>query len=197
MKKSALLICMMLVLSCSNSDDCKPIDVSAFTHYQINEGSMDVNDFIGGVSIFDKPNGNIIFDLPPDKEAGWEVVLLDKEDNYFKIENIWSQEFVKSHGGYWANIWKNNWMSGYKYVWIEKGTVGLNTTNFDGQLINLYKYPDKTSQIVGQLNKVQTVRVIDVCGQWTYIEGTSKNNKKIKGWLSKEWQCGNPLTTCT
>jgi len=198
MKKGAfLIVCIILVLSCSNRDNCKPIDVFAFTHYQINEGSMKVKDFISGIKVFDKPNGSIIFNLPPDDEAGWGVVLIDEEDNYFKIENIWSQEYAKSHGGYWANVWKKNWMSGYQYVWIEKGTVGLNTTNYQGELINLYKNPDETSQVVGQLDKEQTVKVLDACGQWAYIEGTTKNNKKVRGWLSKKWQCGDPYSPCS
>lgn len=193
MKKIILIV---LILACCDSNKCLNSKISVFTHYQINQGVLEAGNKEFNFDIYDKPGGNIIFNLPSDEESGWEIEIEDKKTDYFKVANIWSQEYVKSKGEPWVNIWKFDWMSGHKFVWIKKGSVGLNTQNFDGEIISLHSEPENNSKVIGTLYGAQTVKVLDICGEWSLIEGKGKENTTIEGWLSPVWQCSNPLTTC-
>ena len=141
-------------------------------------------------------NPMVIFNLPSDEESGWGFAIEEIRDGFFKTTNTWSQEFVQETGGIWANIWKNDWMPEYKYVWVKKGTVGTNTRNHNKQTVYLYRKPDTNSKVVGQFNNVQTVVIWDACQNWAYVEAKDVDGKSIKGWLSPKDQCSSPITTC-
>lgn len=187
---------MLNLVACKSQQRCDSFDLGAFTHYQINQYNLNAGDDTFVFNVYDKPYGKVIFNLPSDEEAGWGVLIEDIEGEYFKLTNIWSQEYVKSKGGHWANYWKKDWMPAYKYVWIEKGTVGINSRNHDGQTVNLYNEPESSSKIIGQFTNIQTLVVWDACENWAYVEVKDENGKKLKGWLSPEDQCANPYTTC-
>ena len=192
--KTLIVIFAFLLFSCDNHQRCKSYNVAAFTHYQINQGTVESNrmDFL--IEIFDKPDGNVIFYLPPDEmleSTGWSVSITDKSKGFFKIANIWSQASNK------LRYWDENWMEEYEFVWIKQGVVGLNTENYDGQVVNLFEYPDRSSNVSGRFANPQTVVVLDVCENWAYVEAKDENNKPIYGWLPPEDQCANPLSTCS
>lgn len=191
MKKSTTIVCTILILFASKTKKCDNINLTCFTHYQVNQKKENLPLF----NIYDKPNGKVIFNLPLDEESGWEIEILEKRFNYFKINNIWSKNFVESKGGPWANVWENDWMRRYDHVWVEKGSVGLNINNYDNQKVIIYNQPTSKSEIIGFIEKPQTVKILDVCRDWAYIEGINGNNK-IYGWLEPKWQCSNPVTTC-
>ena len=169
-----------IIFSCKK-DDCNITDVICFTHYEINQADDLIigTDKLPSFSIYNKPNGKVIFNLPPDEESGWEIDILEKKSDYFKIENVW----------------KNNWMNNYKYVWIKKGSVGLNINNYDNQKVPIYSNSNTESEIVGYIENAQTVSVLDTCKDWAYIKGIN-GKEEVLGWLEPKWQCGNPLTTC-
>tara|TARA_B110001450_G_C17562959_1_gene457554 strand:- start:240 stop:734 length:495 start_codon:yes stop_codon:yes gene_type:complete len=124
--------------------------------------------------IYKTPNGDTLKEVSPDEEAGWIAEIKELQGNYFKID-IADLEI--------------------KEAWVLKESIYVNTRNYDGQIISLYESFDKSSKPVGYLQKEQTVRVLDACGKWVYVEGIGKDGK-IKGWLEPEMQCGNPYTTC-
>jgi hypothetical protein len=181
----------ILSVSCS-SKKCKLASFSAFTHYQINQADEVIigTDKLPRFNVYDNPNGKVIFNLPPDQESGWGINIVDENENYFKIYNIWRRESKSMY------YWENDWMPKFEYVWIEKGSVGINTSNYDGEIIEIHKKPNNKSKIVGYINAVQTVRVFDICGDWAFIEVVNKEGEKVTGWMSPKFQCANPLSTC-
>jgi len=189
--KPLIVIFVFLLFNCDNNQRCKSYDVSAFTHYQINQGAVESNGMDFQIEIFDKPGGSVIFYLPPDEESGWGITITDKRRGYFKIANIWSQASNK------LRYWDENWMEDYEFVWIKKGVVGINTENYDGQVVNLFEHPDRSSKVMGRFTDPQTVVVFDVCENWAYVEAKDENNQPIYGWLPPEDQCANPLSTCS
>ncbi len=118
-------------------------------------------------------DGNELEKIKPDEEAGWVVQIKESQDDYYLIYI----RDLKLEG------------------WVKKGSLGLNTRNYDGQEIILYEFADKSSKSVGYLAYEQTVIVLDVCGEWAYVEGGGKAGI-IRGWIEPGMQCGNPYTTC-
>jgi len=175
----AIYVCF-IILSCK-TNDCDTISITCFTHYQINQSDNLIigTDKLPPFYIYNKPNGKVIFNLRPDEESGWEIEILEKKSGYFKIENAW----------------KNDISDNYKYVWIKKGSVGLNINNYDNQKVPIYSRSNAQSEIIGYIENAQTVSVLDACKNWAYIKGVS-GKEEILGWLEPRWQCGNPLTTC-
>lgn len=125
--------------------------------------------------IYKTPDGEILKEVGPDEEAGWIVEIKGLKGDYFKVD-IPDLEI--------------------KDAWVSKGSISVNTRNYDGQKITLYESPAKSSSETGYLTKEQTVRVWDACNNWVYIEGKDEIGNLIKGWLEPEMQCGNPYTTC-
>lgn len=121
------------------------------------------------LTIYRNPHGDILKKIGPDEEAGYIVQIIGVKNNYFKI-NIGDL--------------------GLKNVWVIKGLVSLNTRNYEGQKIGLYQHPDISSDIVDSLVGEQTVKVLNACNRWAYIEGKDKNKKTIRGWLQPDMQCG-------
>lgn len=191
MRKIVIIICGLLVFSCKK-EDCSNVGVTCFTHYEINQA----DDLIIGTdklplfAVYNKSDGKVIFNLPPDEESGWGITIVGQSENYFKIYNIWRQE-AKT-----LNYWENDWMNDYKYVWIKKGRVGLNINNYDNQKVPIYSKSNTKSEIIGYIETAQTVSVLDACKDWAYIKGVN-GKEEILGWLEPKWQCGNPLTTCS
>lgn len=127
------------------------------------------------LDVYEPSGGKVLKSIGPDEEAGWIVNIIGKQDNYFLI-NIKDLSLDS--------------------IFVLKGTISLNTRNYDGQQIELYKLSDKHSEIVAYLNGEQTVKILDVCKEWAYVEGKRANGKNVKGWLEPDMQCGNPYTTC-
>ena len=124
--------------------------------------------------IYKTPKGEILKEIGSDEEAGWIAKIKGLQGDYFKVDIVDLK---------------------IKDAWVLKKSISVNTRNYDNQIISLYQSYDKSSKPVGYLQKEQTVRVLNACGKWIYIEGMGGNGK-IQGWLEPEMQCGNPYTTC-
>lgn len=124
--------------------------------------------------VYENPNLVSNFNkINPDEEGGWISKIIDVQGEFFKIEIV----DLKLNG------------------WIKKGSLSLNTRNYDGQKVFLYEKPYLSSKKVNFLENEQTVKILDVCSGWAYIETYEKGVKKT-GWLEPNMQCGNPYTTC-
>jgi hypothetical protein len=125
------------------------------------------------LTLYKSINGDVLKEIEPDEEAGWITQIIKSQGDYYYV-NI---QDLKLEG------------------WVKKGSLSLNTRNYDGQEITLYEGANKSSKSVNSLQSEQTVTVLDACGKWAYVEGVGKGGK-IQGWLEPDMQCGNPYTTC-
>ena len=75
--------------------------------------------------------------------------------------------------------------------WIHSSVITSDTRNYGGQRINILDEPN-TGKTVGYITKETCgLRILDLCGAWVKI-----NHKGTTGWVSNEWLCGNPWTSC-
>lgn len=164
--KSFILHIIILFCSCQVADE-----------QQCSEVNMKAftHHFEDKLSIYKNINGALLNEIDSDEEAGWIVEIIGVNEDYFEI-NIND-----------LNIYG---------VWVLKPSLGLNTRNYDGQSISLYREPTKKSDEVARLDEEQTVMILDACKDWAYIKGKSKDGKEVEGWLEPSMQCGNPYTTC-
>lgn len=125
------------------------------------------------LTLYKNVNGDVLKEIMPDEETGWMSQIIKSDGDYLQIKI----QDLNLKG------------------WVKKGSLYLNTRNYDGQDIVLYKRANKSSEINGLLKGEQMVKVIDGCGKWALVEGAGKNGK-IKGWIEPNMQCGNPYTTC-
>lgn len=79
---------------------------------------------------------------------------------------------------------------------VKKGSLAVNTRNYDNDSFFLYEAPDMASRCVFQSTVQQTVIVYGVCNGWLWVEAKDQDRKSIRGWLPPNMQCGNPYTTC-
>jgi len=79
--------------------------------------------------------------------------------------------------------------------WIELKYITTNLVIEDS--IPLYSNHSKKSAIQSHINYPywQPVKIIKCYKNWLFIEYTDKYQKK-SGWLSNEYNCSNPYTTC-
>ena len=190
MRLFELLLIVLVSFSCSFEQDCGSSKTNAFTHYIITSSSESIE--LGKVTIvvFNEPNGDIIFKLPPDEESGWGVTVFEENEGFFKVLNVWRQEAGV------LDYWDNDWMSDFKYVWLEKGSIGIKTNNFDDGVVTIFEKPTKESDAIFSFNGVQTFGIEDVCNGWVRIIFRDENGNDQMGWLEPEYQCSNPLSNC-
>lgn len=82
------------------------------------------------------------------------------------------------------------------YFYAAKGTLAVNTRNYDNNVFYLYASPSTNSKIIMESCKQQTVSVFGVYKGWLYVNAVTEDGQNIKGWLPPDMQCGNPYTTC-
>jgi SH3-like domain-containing protein len=76
--------------------------------------------------------------------------------------------------------------------WIHNSVISVGTRNYGGQTIQILDSP-KNGNSVGKITKESYgLRVLDLCGAWVKI-----NHKGTIGWVSSDWLCGVPWTTCS
>jgi hypothetical protein len=139
--------------------------------------------YINGFTHFEKDNviiyrtasENILKTIKPDEEAGWMVNVINMQGDYFQI-NIEDLNLNK--------------------VWIQKGEVYANTRNYDDSNIELKEKPNEFSTIVFYLHKQQTLKILNGCKDWAFVEGKDKRGNLVRGWVQSNMLCENPYTTC-
>ena len=120
------------------------------------------------------------------KDVQYQIYPLKEEHNAGCIV-----EFVFCRHDKYLGIKVNN-----DLVYVKKGDIAVNTRNYGGKTLNLYKEPNKTSAIIYKTNKEFTAPIFNINDNWVYIGFKDENGKKIFGWLEPDMQCGNPFTTC-
>ena len=99
-------------------------------------------------------------------------------------------EYSHSTDGYLSIIVNND------IVYVKKGSIAVNTRNYQGSTLNLYSAPNENSPILYRIDQEQTAPIFDICGSWVYVKMKDSNGKDVYGWLEPEMQCGNPFTNC-
>lgn len=146
------------------------------THKKYTNTLLYYNDL--SVTIYDSngnPIGNIINDVANDKFVLLQLYSIYGDKAYITARYAFNDTF---------NI------SGY----ISKNNLGIRTINSD--TIFLYETPDiKATKVDTIVNADWTniYRVLEVKHQWLYIEGFDDNDI-IKGWISPQDQCSDPIT---
>lgn len=83
-----------------------------------------------------------------------------------------------------------------EHLYVKKGYIAVNTRNYGGKTLYLYKEPNKASAIIFRTDNEHTAPIFNINGDWLYICLENDNGKKVYGWIEPEMQCGNPFTTC-
>jgi hypothetical protein len=138
---------------------------------------------------YTEANSNII---PPNFEVGYSVIIIGKQRDFFKI--IFNEE---TH----PLCYQCNDSTYY----VKKGTLGTWIYNYNDSIddyapVPLYEKPSLDSKIITRVKKENSVAIVlDIDGNWMFIETIAKGKKK-RGWLDPKMQCGNPyglyLGTC-
>lgn len=82
------------------------------------------------------------------------------------------------------------------YYFVQKGTLAVNTRNYNNDFFFLYENPDIKSQPIFQSTKQQTMIIYGVQNGWLLVKAENDANQTVIGWLPPDMQCGNPYTTC-
>ncbi len=73
--------------------------------------------------------------------------------------------------------------------WVHSSLLGVSVANADPRL---YARPSRQSRAIARLIPEDSqVRLIGCSGDWFRVRGAGR-----VGWLSRDGQCSNPLTTC-
>lgn len=80
--------------------------------------------------------------------------------------------------------------SGY---WIHQSVVAVSTRNYGGESINLYENNDTVTPVVYTITEETLLRPLYILDEWVNVQTI---DGKHKGWIEKEWLCGNSVTTC-
>ena len=126
----------------------------------------------GGTNIREKAKGKVILKLKG--EVDYYMLNVTKAENgWFKVSRIWGVE--------WEAIELSDTVG-----WIHYSVIGASIR----KEVNVLSVPEN-GKIVGKIEGETSVRIKDMCGNWVKIQ-----HKEIEGWISSEWLCGNPVTTC-
>ncbi|BAY63875.1 SH3 type 3 domain-containing protein [Calothrix brevissima NIES-22] len=91
----------------------------------------------------------------------------------------------------WARI--TNASGGYKgNGWVSLPKLGLSTTGYGTKGVKLYAKTNQNSRVILRIPPSTSVNLLGCQGGWALVE-----YKGIKGWLTREDQCGAALTTCS
>lgn len=121
--------------------------------------------------------------IPPNFDVGHPVMIIGKQGDFFKI--------IIEEG---APPYYEQQVVG-KEFFVKKGTLGTIIYNYNDSIdpvpVPLYEKPSSNSAII-QIEEINGVAIIlDIQGDWMFIETIGKGKKK-RGWLDPKMQCGNP-----
>ena len=120
------------------------------------------------------------------KKIRYKIYPLKEEYNTGTIV-----QYVSCYNNKYLGIVVNN-----EHLYVDKGCIAVNTRNYGGKILNLYKEPNKAAAIIYSTDKEYTTPIFNISGDWLYICLEDENEKKVYGWIEPEMQCGNPFTTC-
>ncbi|MHC5734801.1 SH3 domain-containing protein [Nostoc sp.] len=76
--------------------------------------------------------------------------------------------------------------------WVFVPKLGLTTRGYGTNGVDLYANTNQQSQKVGRIPANTVVKLLGCQGDWAQVE-----YQDIKGWLTREDQCGAALTSCS
>lgn len=140
--------------------------IKAFTH------PFDLDE----ISVYSKPD---IFHsyLQADEEAGWIVEIYNQDTGYLYVKLPEECDFP------------------IKDVWVKSEDIGIIVQNYDSVKIPVYLLPDTSSNSITHLY-TSTIGVIYGIKENLVLLGIKEEDNYIKGWIEKQYLCGNPYTTC-
>ncbi len=91
----------------------------------------------------------------------------------------------------------SNDISGYTFPdgWVNVGNVKVGIQNYDNKEVAIFENPSGKNQINAIYNS-QIATVLDVNGDWAYLEVIDSAGNKLRGWIDPKWYCDNPYSTC-
>jgi uncharacterized protein YgiM (DUF1202 family) len=93
--------------------------------------------------------------------------------------------------GDWVQITNaSNGFQGTGWVFVPK--LGLTTRGYGTNGVDLYTSSSQESQKVGKIPANTAVKLLGCQGDWAQVE-----YQNVKGWLTREDQCGAALTSCS
>ena len=133
-----------------------------------------------GTNIRNSPGGKVIAKInPSDFPDGCMLEIVEASNGWLRIKGT-------LHGP------ENDINLPNNEGWIHGSVVTTGTRNYGGQRINILDTPN-TGKSVGSINsEAYGLRILDLCGNWVKI---SYNG--MTGWVSSDWLCGVPWTTCS
>jgi hypothetical protein len=161
--------CLTFVLTKMESEIEKRIhaDKTEFATYVVYEDSL---------PIYDSANGEVL--------------------SYFRFEDDPSYDFGggftfsnSMHG--WLQVSENESYSKVSSYWIKSSNVMIGTRNYGNEVISLKSQPNDASEISGFIYQETETEVLEFYNNWVYISVDGED-----GWLSPEFICTNPMTTC-
>ena len=81
-----------------------------------------------------------------------------------------------------------------EYYFIDRGKVACYTIQTDGIFIK--KNPIDQSSNLYEITSPILIKILEVKDNWVLTE-LKLRNKKIRGWINKEFLCDSPYTTCS
>ncbi|WP_299683233.1 SH3 domain-containing protein [uncultured Tenacibaculum sp.] len=125
-----------------------------------------------GTNIREKAKGKVLLKLKGDTDY-YMLSVIKAKKGWFKVKKIWGVD--------WGFIELSD-----EVGWIHYSVIGAATR----RKVNVLSIP-KTGEVLGKIDQETSVKIKDMCSGWVKIESGN-----IAGWISSEWLCGNPVTTC-
>ena len=194
MKKITLILSIALLTACggkkaasSSSDDSVSNSEVSEHEEKINSGPSRIlvtwdDPDQSGTNIRNSPGGQVIAKInPSDFQDGCMMEIVEASNGWFRIQGE-----IQSAGNVSDLTLPGN------EGWIHGSVITTGTRNYGGQKINILDEPN-TGKIVGSItSEVYGLKILDLCGNWVKI---SYNG--MTGWVSSDWLCGVPWTTCS
>jgi hypothetical protein len=141
-------------------------------------------------------------------EKQMEVPILDNKGKtiYYVVDDTLKEDYYTAiiskigHSMAYVDMKAPLYDTISKTGWVETKYLGIRPASH--QPINLYKKPNKGSQIKSQIVEpvwgywTTDFKIWNCSGEWLYISYLDGDNKMKEGWLSVEDQCSNPYSTC-
>ena len=78
--------------------------------------------------------------------------------------------------------------------WLHYSVLGLGSRNYGGEELTLYAEPSTQAKAVFSFRDERSLRPMDAQGKWVKV---MTMDGRHRGWILREWLCGNPLTNCS
>lgn len=127
------------------------------------------------IAAYDVPNGVVVAMVKSDEEAGWRVLILELQSGFFEV--------VIEEGGLKGDT-----------LWLDYRDVGVIIQNYDSIPIPVFEESNRTV-VRDTIWESKIVTIMDYNDELACVRYIKKE-KSNEGWVSRNYFCDNPLTTC-